>query len=136
MTSSERVSVRETADIVTARGRARHMAMEMGFDLAAQVRLATAVSELARNALQYAGGGICEIREARRPGDEAPRVCVVIEDHGPGIADLAKAMADGYSTSGGLGAGLPGTRRLMDEFEIDSRPGLTRVTIAMIKRFR
>jgi len=86
-------------------------------------------SELTRNALQYAGEGTCLVSDesdARRA-----RVKVVVEDHGPGIPDIDRAMEYGFSTGGGLGAGLPGTKRLVNEFEIESQPGRTRVTIGM-----
>lgn len=129
---TERVTIRDTADIVRARSVARQVAAAIGFSMADQARLATAVSELARNVVQYAGEGMCEIADAS--DDYDIRVRIVIEDHGSGIADIDKAMKDGYSTSGGLGAGLPGTRRLMDDFFIESQPGLTRVSIAMRRR--
>lgn len=119
----------EDTDVVRVRAHARSLAAELGFSLGDQTRLATAVSELARNVLQYAGKGECEI--ATFSDRQHQGIRLVFTDHGPGIADVNKAMQDGYSTSGGLGAGLPGTRRLMDEFAVDSHPGLTRITIAM-----
>ena len=123
------VALKEEFDIVTARGAGREMARQLGFGSADQTRLATAISELARNALQYAGEGVCLISDesdARRS-----RVKVVVEDHGPGIPDIEQAMTDGFTTGGGLGAGLPGAKRLAHEFEIESEPGRTRVTIGM-----
>ena len=131
--ASERFPVRLTSDIVIARRGARELCERLGFGKADQTRLATAVSELTRNVIQYAGEGICII-EDRSDGTHR-RVWVLVEDRGPGIPDLERAMMDGYSTSGGLGAGLPGTRRLVDEFQIESAPGLTRVTIALAKPF-
>ncbi|WP_280191222.1 anti-sigma regulatory factor [Delftia sp. PS-11] len=122
----------EDMDVVRVRAHVRSLASDMGFSLGDQTRLATAVSELSRNVLQYAGKGQCEIFCMALPSRSGLRL--VFEDHGPGIADIDKAMQDGYSTSGGLGAGLPGTRRLVDEFSIESRPGLTRITIAMLRR--
>lgn len=119
----------EDMDVVRVRAHARSRAAELGFSLGDQTRLATAVSELSRNILQYAGKGECEISACTDALHQGLRL--VFTDHGPGIADLAKALQDGYSTSGGLGAGLPGTRRLVDEFAIESQPGLTRVSIAM-----
>jgi serine/threonine-protein kinase RsbT len=93
--------------------------------------LATAVSELTRNILQYAGEGTCAIIDA---SDESRRcIRVIVEDQGPGIPNLDLALRDGYSTSGGLGAGLPGVQRLMDEFHLTSRPGHTRLVIAMVR---
>ena len=115
-----------------ARSAARAVAASIGFGLADQTRIATAVSEMARNAVQYAGGGVCEIFNLSSEAEQ--RIQIVIQDNGPGIVDIAKAMSDGYSTSSGLGAGLPGTRRLMDEFSIESRPGLTRIQMQMSRR--
>ena len=125
------IHIAEPLDIVRARAEARRLAGQIGFGPADQTRLATAVSELARNILQYAGKGLCvmdNVSDARTFG-----VRILFEDHGPGIEDIERAVQDGYSTGGGLGAGLPGTRRLMDQFEIESRPGLTQVTIAMLR---
>lgn len=132
MPSNERVAIREATDIVRARSAARQVALAIGFGLADQTRLATAVSELTRNVVQYGADGFCEISDVSDTA--AMGIRVVIEDHGPGIADLERALKDGYSTSGGLGAGLPGTQRLMDEFAIESGPGLTRIAIAMHRK--
>ncbi|WP_370261824.1 ATP-binding protein [Limnobacter sp.] len=129
--SFESVAISETADIVRARGAARTLAAQAGFNLADQTRLATAVSELSRNALNYAGGGVCQITD--HSCDRHRRIRVVVEDHGPGIPDITRATEDGYSTGGGLGAGLPGTKRLMDVFEIESRPGHTRVQVELVR---
>lgn len=129
---TEKVAIREAADVVQARGTARQMASRIGFGLADQTRLATAVSELARNVVQYAGEGECLLVDASNA--EAMSLCIVVEDHGLGIADIDQAMLDGFSTGGGLGAGLPGTRRLMDEFAIVSEPGCTRVSIALTRK--
>ena len=129
---SECLPIRSTLDIVTARHAARALCERLGFGRADQTRLATAVSELARNVIQYAGTGSCLIEDGSDSQHRCIRVCVT--DQGPGIADLELALSDGYSTSGGLGAGLPGTRRLVDEFRIESAPGSTRVTIALVKR--
>jgi len=119
-------------DIVRARSEARRIAASMGFCVADQTRLATSVSELARNVLQHAGKGTCQIADICNETELA--IQIVFQDNGPGIPDIVQAMQDGYSTHGGLGAGLPGTSRLMDRFHIESQPGLTRVTIAMIRR--
>ena len=132
MNPLERVTIRQTSDVVLARSFARKVAAGIGFGIADQTRLATAVSELARNVIQYAGDGFCEVTDASDEKNMSLRI--LIEDCGPGIPDIDKAMKDGWSTSGGLGAGLPGTRRLMDEFEIESQPGMTRVTIALIRK--
>lgn len=105
------------------------MAREMGFGTIDQARIATAISELARNVVLYAESGQITIRvivtNDRRKGLE-----VVCEDQGPGIPDLVLAQQDGYSTSGGLGMGLPGTKRLMDEFHIETELNVgTKVTV-------
>ena len=129
--SSEQIPIFGPKDIVLVRGTARAMAAQLGFSLADQTRLATAVSELARNVIQYAKKGFCQLNDMS--DQNSIRICITIEDNGPGIADLELAMKDGYSTSNGLGAGLPGTRRLMDSFSIDSVPGLTRIRIMLAK---
>lgn len=108
-------------DIVKARQKARALAVETGFGLVDQTKIVTAVSELARNALIYGGGGDVQyalVAEEKRQG-----LRVVVKDRGPGIADTDLALTDGYTTGGGLGLGLGGARRLMNDFEIDSRPG-------------
>lgn len=122
----------EQMDIVRSRAEAKRLAGLLGFGPGDQTRLATAVSELCRNVLQYAGRGQCEINDASTDTDMGIRI--VFEDRGPGIPDIARAMQDGYSTGGGLGAGLPGTQRLMDSFSIESKPGLTRITIALVRQ--
>ena len=129
--SSERIPILGPQDIVLVRGTARAMAAQLGFSLADQTRLATAVSELARNVIQYAQKGFCQLSDMS--DQNSIRICITIEDNGPGIANLELAMKDGYSTSNGLGAGLPGTRRLMDSFSIESVPGLTRIRIMLAK---
>jgi serine/threonine-protein kinase RsbT len=92
--------------------------------------LATAISELARNIVAYAGKGEITVKAIR--GSNRVGICVVASDRGPGISDIRQALRDGFSTSGSLGIGLPGVRRLMDEFEIKSRPGLG-TTVAVKK---
>ena len=123
-----RVAVAVDQDIVSARMRGRSMAMQLGFRSTDATLIATAISELARNILLYAKSGevlISPIERGERRG-----LVVVARDDGPGIADLPRAMEDGFSTSGRLGLGLPGVRRLMDEFEVDSIPrGGTTVTV-------
>lgn len=131
---ARQVQVRMANDIVMARRAARELCERLGFGKADQTRLATAVSELTRNVILYAGEGNCVIED--RSNATHRRIVVLVEDHGPGIPDLERALTDGYSSSGGLGAGLPGTRRLVDEFQIESAPGLTRVTIALNKPLR
>jgi serine/threonine-protein kinase RsbT len=108
-------------DIVTARQRGRALAAQAGFSEGDQTVIAAAISEIARNILMYAKRG--EIALAIANSDDRVGVVVVATDQGPGIADVGRALQDGYSTSGGLGLGLPGARRLMDEFDLRSRPG-------------
>lgn len=129
---SEIIRIIEPVDIVRARTEAKRLANIIGLGQGDQTRLATAVSELSRNVLQYAGHGQCQISDISN--DLEMGISIVFEDQGPGIQDVQRALQDGYSTSGGLGAGLPGTRRLMDHFVIESRPGFTRIAIAMIRK--
>ena len=131
-TDSELVHIRQDADVVTARRSGRDMAKKIGFGSADQTRLATAISELTRNVIKYAGDGECTIFD--ESSETRNRIRVVVEDHGLGIPDIEMAMTDGYTTGGTVGAGLPGTRRLVNEFNIFSEPGLTRVEIAMDKQ--
>jgi serine/threonine-protein kinase RsbT len=128
-----RVSIDCDADIVTARQRGRELASRCGFPTTDLAVIATAISELARNIVRYALHGEIVLRLVE---DHPKRgVEVVATDDGPGIPDVALAMQDGYSTSGGLGLGLPGTRRLMDEFEITTDFGKgTKVTVRRWKR--
>jgi serine/threonine-protein kinase RsbT len=126
---SETFVLRSAEDVVTARQRVRAKAIEQGFSLVDQTKLVTAASELARNTLQYGGGGVMHVEllnEGTRRG-----VRLVFEDQGPGIADISLALRDGHTTGGGLGLGLGGAKRLSNEFAIESTPGVgTRVTIA------
>jgi serine/threonine-protein kinase RsbT len=113
-------------DVYVAIGRARELASALGFDEVDRTRLEIVILELARNILAHAGGGKLSIEPIENAGRRG--VAVVAEDDGPGIADIELAMRDGYSTAQTLGAGLPGVRRLMDEFAIESTPGVgTRV---------
>ena len=130
--SDTRIDITDESDIVGARQAGRGMARELGLGSADQTRLATAISELARNVVQHAGSGMCTISDASDHGFIGVRV--VVEDHGPGIPDVGKALEQGFSTGGGLGAGLPGTKRLVQEFAIESQPGHTKVTIAILRR--
>ena len=126
------VEVRGAKDIVLSRQRARELAARLGFGPADQTRLATAVTKLTRNVVGYAGSGQCRIDDV----SDTLFFCirVIVEDQGPGILDIDLAMQDGFSTGGSLGAGLPGSRRLVDSFKIESRPGSTRITIMLSKR--
>jgi serine/threonine-protein kinase RsbT len=124
------VVIREELDVFIARGRARALALDAGFPLGAAGAIATAVSEVACNIVVHAGEGEVLLHvaaESRRRG-----IVVVARDRQPGIADVASAMRDGYSTAGSLGFGLPGARRLMDEFALDSAPGAG-TTVTMTK---
>ena len=127
-----RVAINSNQDIVTARQRGRALAAELGFSATDATLVATAISELARNIVSYARHGeitLKKIQVSSRRG-----VLIIASDDGPGIPDIRQALRDGFSTSGSLGLGLPGVRRLMDEFEITSRPG--RGTIVAVKKWR
>lgn len=100
---------------------ARQLAAEMGFDDTQQHLIASAASELATNIIRYAGKGKITLRFIRR--DQREGIEIVAQDNGPGIADIDEAMQDNFTTSSGLGLGLPSVRRIMDEFEIESKPG-------------
>ena len=116
-------------DVVLARQRARQLAGLLGFDVVEQTGIATAVSELARNAFRYAGGGRVELAIARE-ADDAPRLLVRVRDRGPGIADLAAVLEGRYVSQTGMGLGLVGARRLSDEFHVETAPGAgTTVTL-------
>lgn len=113
-----RVRVRSDADIVTARQKGRDLALQLGFSQVDLTMIATAISELARNIVRYAGHG--EIHLKIEQNHAMAGIVVVATDTGPGILDVTKALQDGFSTSGGLGLGLPGVKRLMDDFHIES----------------
>ena len=122
------VPIVNEVDIVTARQRGRALAAELGFASSEQALIATAISELARNILQYAGRGQVEITVEHEGGRKG--IGVVASDQGPGIPDLKRALEDGFSTGKGLGLGLPGTKRIMDDFELVSDVGKgTRVAV-------
>ncbi|MBA9029233.1 MULTISPECIES: anti-sigma regulatory factor [Bacillaceae] len=120
-------------DIVAARQLGRNVAKELGFGTVDQARITTAISELARNIYLYAGRGSVCIEKEYEHGKSGMKI--IASDEGPGIQDIRKVMEDGYTTSGGLGAGLPGVKRLMDEFDIDSFPskGTTITTIKWLR---
>lgn len=125
---SEQRAIRTAEDVVAVRQTARQRAVDMGFNLVDQTKLVTAASELARNTVQYGGGGTVTIEAVEAAGRRGLRL--TFEDHGPGIPDIQLAMRDGYTTGGGLGLGLGGARRLVNEFRIESTPGQgTRVSI-------
>jgi serine/threonine-protein kinase RsbT len=112
------VPVRADVDVLIARQKARSLAAGLKLSSGEATLVATAISEVARNIVLYAGQGEIVLRVVQRGRRRG--LCVIARDHGPGIADVARAMEDGHSTSGGLGLGLPGSKRLMDEFDITS----------------
>ena len=122
------VPITSDVDVVSARQKGRELAAEAGFSSGDQTVIAAAISEIARNILMYAKRGellLRTVNDGARHG-----LIVVAQDEGPGIRDVQRALQDGYSTSGGLGLGLPGARRLMDDFEVVSEVGHgTRVTM-------
>jgi serine/threonine-protein kinase RsbT len=120
--------IRSQEDIVRVRQVARENAVAQGLSLVDQTKLVTAASELARNTLDYGGGGEVEVVKVEEPPRKGVRLTFV--DQGPGIPDVEAALRDGFTTGGGLGLGLGGARRLSNEFSIDSRPGVgTRIVI-------
>lgn len=126
------ISISVDADIVTARQEGRLLAARIGFSSSDQIFIATAISEAARNILQYAGSGEIILDRIRDTGREG--IQIVARDQGPGIKDIPRALEDGFSTSGGLGLGLPGIRRLMSELHVTSTPG--KGTTITIKKWR
>ena len=127
------VRIETEADIAVARRAVRDLATKMGFGITETARIVTAVSELGRNVHKYAGRGIMQWH-ALRNGDSAG-LELRFEDHGPGIADVSEALREGYSTGGGLGMGLPGAKRLMDQLDIQSKLGQgTTVTVTKWRR--
>ena len=127
-----RVAINSDQDIVTARQKGRALAMEAGFSTGDATLIATAISELARNIVSYARRG--EITLKIVSASVRQGILIVASDNGPGIPDIRQAMRDGFSTSGSLGLGLPGVRRLMDEFEITSQPG--KGTMVAVKKWK
>jgi serine/threonine-protein kinase RsbT len=127
-----RVSIQSDTDIVTARQRGRMLATQLGFTSGDATIVATAISELARNIVLYAKRG--EVTVTPVEGRESWGLTITARDEGEGIMDIRQAMQDGYSTSGRLGVGLPGVKRLMDEFEIVSEAG--KGTTVVVKKWR
>jgi serine/threonine-protein kinase RsbT len=126
---SRTIALEQDHDIAVARNEVRSLAAALGFRALDQTRLATVASELARNVVKYAGSGRLIAQPTTTPdGRQALRL--IFEDRGPGIPDIDAAMRDGFSTGRGLGKGLPGSKRLVDEFKIESEVGRgTRVTV-------
>lgn len=128
MDAELRVPINADADIVAARQEGRRLASQLDFTPSDLTVIASAISEIARNIVEYANTGDVSMTIIEKNGRRG--IMVVAQDIGPGIADVAAALQDGFSTSGSLGLGLPGARRLMDEFEIHSEVGRgTRVTM-------
>jgi serine/threonine-protein kinase RsbT len=127
------MTIASDVDVVSARQRGRELAEEVGFSAGDQTVIAAAISEIARNILNYARRGAITFRTVL-DGDRSG-IIIVASDQGPGIPDVPRAMQDGFSTSGGLGLGLPGARRLMDEFDVISAPRQgTTITMKKWKR--
>ena len=128
----ESIRLQTDEDVVRARQRVREWSRQQGFSLVNQTKIVTAASELARNTIQYGGGGIMHLEVVHQRSRHGLQL--TFEDQGPGISDIEVVLQEGYSTGGGLGLGLPGTRRLTDEFELVSHPGAgTRVRIVKWK---
>ena len=129
---SDRLPIRTTEDIVLVRQHVRKSAVELGLSLVDQTKAVTAASEIARNTLIYGKGGWATIEVVERHGRRGLRA--IFEDRGPGIADVARALQDGFTTGNGLGLGLGGAKRLSNDFEIESTPGQgTRVAMTRWK---
>lgn len=129
------VGIASEPDLLRVRTVLRQHAVAAGFGLVDQTKLVTAGSELARNILRYAGGARADLRVEAVEAGGANGLRAIFSDDGPGIADLDAALGDGYSTGGTLGLGLPGARRLVDEFDVTTASGAgTRVTITKWKR--
>lgn len=132
MEKTETLDIQSSGDVVLVRQAVRQLGVEIGFGLVDQTKIVTAASELARNTLEYGGGGTVKLetlQEGRRRG-----LRLTFEDRGPGIADIDLALKDGFTTGGGLGMGLGGAKRLANEFEIQSAVGEgTRITIVRWK---
>ncbi|MER7368033.1 anti-sigma regulatory factor [Nonomuraea wenchangensis] len=128
MTSAVELVIAGNSDVVIVRQQVRNSAQQVGLSLVDQTKVVTAASELARNALMYAGGGQVRIEVVNNGVRDGLRLDFT--DEGPGIPDLDLALTDGWSTGGGLGLGLSGSRRLVDEFDLESKTGEgTRVTV-------
>ena len=131
-TSSDQLAIGAEPDLVVVRQTVRARALALGFSLVDQTKVVTAASELARNTLKHGGGGTCHVESLTEGVRRGLRL--TFEDKGPGIADLKLAMTDGYTTGGGMGLGLSGSKRLVSEFDLQSTVGQgTRVTITKWK---
>lgn len=126
--------LRNDEDVVRLRQQVREKLVTLGFSLIDQTKMVTAASELARNTLRYGGGGEAHVRQVQRGMRNGMQLVFI--DQGPGIADIAQALAEGFTTGGGMGLGLPGAKRLADEFDIQSSPGAgTTVSITKWKPY-
>jgi serine/threonine-protein kinase RsbT len=131
-TKTERLDIRLSDDVVRVRQLTRTFAVEVGLSLVDQTKIITAASELARNTLDYGGGGNVTVEVIEQAGRRGVRLA--FEDKGPGIADIEQALKDGFTSGKGMGLGLGGAKRLCNEFSIDSKQGEgTKVTIARWK---
>jgi len=131
-TKTERVDISQSDDVVRVRQLTRTYALEVGLSLVDQTKIVTASSELARNTLDYGGGGQVMLELLEQGGRRGVRL--TFEDKGPGIADIEQALKDGFTSGKGMGLGLGGAKRLCNEFSIDSKPGEgTKVSIARWK---
>ena len=128
----ETAAINSSGDIVKVRQIVREWAISLGFSLVEQTKMVTAASELARNTLDYGGGGAVQMQVLNNESRRGLKL--TFSDEGPGIKDLEQAMKDGFTTGSGMGLGLGGAKRLVNEFEIDSAPG--RGTKVMITRWR
>jgi serine/threonine-protein kinase RsbT len=126
--NSESIEIRTSEDVVAVRQAVRKKAVSLGFGLVDQTKVVTASSELARNTLDHGGGGTARLEILEN--DRRSGLRLIFEDQGPGIADIAQALTDGFTSGGGMGLGLGGSKRLAHEFEIESQPGVgTKVSI-------
>ena len=131
-TKQETVPIASSSDVVLARQKVRQWAIEMKFTLVDQTKLVTAASELARNALEHGKGGQMVIEQVENSIKSGLKL--VFEDRGPGISDVNAALRDGFTTGGGMGLGLGGSKRLVNDFQIETEPGKgTRVTVVRWK---
>ncbi|HEX3954893.1 MAG TPA: anti-sigma regulatory factor [Stellaceae bacterium] len=127
---SETIQVRSADAVVRVRQEVRKSALALGFSLVDQTKIVTAASEIARNTIDYGGGGEARIESVRAGTRRGLRL--VFSDQGPGIADLKQALTDGFTSGGGLGLGLGGAKRLCNEFDIQSAPGVG-TTITLVR---
>ena len=131
-TKTERLDIRQSDDVVRVRQLTRTFAVEAGLGLVDQTKIITAASELARNTLDYGGGGAVTVELLEQGGRRGVRL--TFEDQGPGIADIEQALKDGFTSGKGMGLGLGGAKRLCNEFSINSKPGEgTKIMIARWK---